>query len=75
MRAVLALGLLLAFGPAFSFPPQSSPRSAQSSPLPDRETFYRETRANLERSQREQFRFFFGFAEPEPDLLKDRLHA
>ena len=60
MRAVLALGLLLAFGPAFPFSrPQPSPPSAQSRPLPDRETFYRETRANLERSQREQFRFAY----------------
>ena len=45
MRVVAALALLASF--------------AQARPLPDADSFYRETRANLERSQREQFRFAY----------------
>ena len=55
----MALALLIAF---VSWPPlvsPSPPLSAQGRPLPDAERLYRETRANLERSQGEQFRFAY----------------
>jgi hypothetical protein len=60
MKAVVALALLFALAPSRSavVSPALQP-SAQVRPLPDSERFYRETRANLERSQGEQFRFAY----------------
>jgi hypothetical protein len=54
--AVCALALLVALLPSLSL---SRPLAAQPAPLPDAESFYVETRSNLERSQREQFRFAY----------------
>jgi hypothetical protein len=39
--------------------PAGAPGTAQPGPLPDTATFFRETRQNLERSQREQHRFAY----------------
>lgn len=52
MRRVLALT-------ALTLLPVTAPAVTQSRPLPDTEAFYVETRANLERSQREQSRFAY----------------